>query len=161
MAWKHRTPAQETAIIELTRDHCQREIAELVQVSKAVVIDVQRKYHLVLRFGRSSSSAQFRYRFDEYRWGRAIELLYWERRLPLEEVARRCGLDVGTVRRRMDRLGIARRTPAESNRGTKRGTYQAWLTKLPRCAAGCGRGVGKEGERFCAACRRKVAHRAA
>lgn len=155
MAWQHRTVAQEMMVVSLTRSHCQREIAELTGLTKGVVLSIQRKYHLVLSFGRSTSSARFRYAYDEHIWGRLIELLYIDMRLPLDEVARRCDVSIDTVRRRMDHLGIPRRAVGESNRGTKRGPYQAWLIKLPRCQAGCGRGV-KTDHPCCAVCRRRM-----
>ncbi len=124
MAWKHRTVKQEEAVIGLTNGHSQREIAALTGLTQTQVLHVQRKYHLVLSFGQSVSSAQFRYRWDPYVWGRVIELLYVTERLPLTEVADRCGVNVHTIRRRMDVLGIPRRTPGESNRGRRRAPYQ-------------------------------------
>lgn len=154
MAWKHRTVAQEEQIVALSRDHPQRKIAELVGVSPWTVHDVQRKYHVVLRFGRSISSARVRYAYDENVWGRVIELLYHEQRLPLEEVARRCGVHVDTIRRRMDDLGLRRRTSGESNRGTTRGPYN-WARALPECATPqCTTRVATDGEDRCARCRR-------
>lgn len=159
MAWQHRTVAQELQIVALSRDHPQRRIAELVGVSAWTVHDVQRKYHVVLRFGRSISSAQFRYAYDEHVWGRIIETLYHEQRLPLEEVARRCGVAVGTIRRRMDDLGLRRRTSGETRRGRARGPYR-WSVELPQCETdGCTTRVRVEDETRCARCRRSARRR--
>jgi hypothetical protein len=156
MAWNHRTLAQELQIIGLSREHTQRAIAKIVGVSPWTVQDVQHKYHLTLSFGQSVSSAQFRYRYDEHKWGRMIELLYVTNRLSLHETARRCGVDIGTVRRRMDHLGIPRRSSSESQRGSKRGRYNM---DLPPCASGCGTGVRTPGEEYCANCRRSACRR--
>jgi DNA-binding CsgD family transcriptional regulator len=159
MAWKHRTITQERQIVGLSASHTQREIAKLLDVSQWTVHDVQRKYHITHAFGREHV-ARRRYAYDEHVWGRIIETLYIEQRLSLAETASRCGIDVGTLRRRMGTLGIPIRTTAESNRGTTRGRYKGWLDKLPRCSAGCGRGVLTPGETECSTCRRKTARRA-
>jgi hypothetical protein len=112
--------------------------------------------HVTLSFGRHSS-ANFRYRYDEHVWGRAIEELYIERRLPLREVAKRCGVDIGTIVRRMDHLAIPRRTAGESHRGRKRKPYRS---KIAPCA-GCGGGVRAADEDYCVTCRRRGRDRAA
>jgi hypothetical protein len=44
-------------VIELSRYCCQRQISEWTGLSKTTVWSVQHKYHLVLPFGRSSSTA--------------------------------------------------------------------------------------------------------
>ena len=153
MAWKHRTVAQELQVVGLSGRHCRREISELTGLGEWSVYDIQRKYHVVQRFGQSSSSAHFRYRYDRETWERVILLLYYEERLPLVEVAQRCGIAVSTLTRRMASMGLEVRSTGESNRGTKRGPYR---TKLPRCEQDCGRGVAKAGESRCAICRKKV-----
>lgn len=152
--WRHRTVEQELQIVSLTRDHSQREIAQLVGVSPWTVHAVQRKYHLVLSFGRSHSSAHFRYRFDEHVWGRALEVLVFEMKLPLEEVADRCGVGVDTVRRRMEKLGFRRREPGEIQRGRPRGPYAAWEARRSCATEGCSV-KPLDGHDHCAACRRK------
>lgn len=153
MSWRHRTIAQEQEVIALSRHHPQRTIAKLTGLHQTTVLEIQRKYHLVLSFGQSVSSAGVRYAYDEVGWGRVIEYLYIDCHLPLREVARRCGVDIGTVRRRMDHLGIPCRSAGESNRGRKRKPYRS---KLARCAR-CGGGVRSAGEMLCATCRRRVA----
>lgn len=152
MAWKHRTFAQEWEVVGLTNGHSQSEIAKLTGLTKGVVLEVQRKYHLTLSFGQSISSAQFRYRWDEQKWGRVIEALYIDERLSMRDVAKRCGVHVDTIRRRMAKLEIPVRAAGDRQRGTKRAHYRS---KLPRCASGCGTGVKTPGEVYCAECRRR------
>jgi hypothetical protein len=157
MAWKHRTVAQEWQVVALTKDHPQRKIAQLTGLSTSVVLDIQRKYHLTLSFGRSISSAQFRDPWDEHTWGRVLEALYLEQRLSIEECARRCGVYRGTIKKRLVALGFPIRTAGEQNRGTKRGSYSwSWST----CAnPSCNRGVRDPSETYCSQCRRLVRYR--
>lgn len=155
MAWRHRTVAQEHEVLALSKTYTIKQIAKLTGLSAWTVFDVRRKYHWVQLFGRHHA-ARNRYAYDEHAWGRVIEELYHEQRLTQQQVADRLGIDVGTVRRRMDDIGLRRRTTAESNTGTHRGRYN-WRPDLPRCA--CGRGIAKAGEEWCAACRRSRARR--
>lgn len=157
MAWKHRTIAQEQQIVSLSGTHSQREIAKLFDISMTTVHVVQRKYHITHRFGRHHA-AQRRYAIDEHAWGRIIEALYTEQHLSLKETAERCGVHPSTLTRRMHKLGIPIRTVGDANRGKPRGRYAAWLTKLPRCDADCGRGV-RPPHTTCSICRRKQAIR--
>lgn len=163
--WQHRTVAQEFRVVDLSSCHSQAEIAAITGLGKTVVVDVQRKYHVVLRFGRSYSSAHFRYRFDEHAWGRVFEHLYHEQRLPLDVVAQRMGLHPSTVRRRAVRLGFRIRKTGEANRGRKRGRYD-YRPDLPTCRTeGCetkvasyGTVLTDDGEPdgpYCATCRRQ------
>lgn len=159
MAWAHRTIAKEWEIVGLSGRHTQREIAALAGVSTWTVFDVQRKYHVVQRFGRCHVAAR-RYAIDEHVWGPILEELYVRQRLPQAEVAARCGIGVDTVRRRLDALGFRIRTGGETNSGKRRRAYR-WKEHLPVCASpGCTTRVAAEGEGHCARCRRSARRRA-
>jgi transposase len=155
MAWQHRTVAQERAIVGLSGQHTQKEIAQLVGVSAWTVFDVQRKYHIVQRFGRHHVAAR-RYAYDEHSWGRVLEHLYHELGLTKSEIAERLGVHVDTITRRMRAIGLRERTPSESRRGRPHGKRHdfGW----PECRTeGCATQVKPPGVDYCAACRRKHA----
>lgn len=154
MAWKHRTVAMEHQILALSKAHPQKQVARLVGCSAWTVFDVQRKYHWVAMFGRHHVAAR-RYAYDEHAWGTILEALYVDQRLPIEEVAARCGVHRDTIRRRLVALGFRIRPVGETNRGRKRPRQsETWRAKLPRCREGCGRGT-EHPSGVCAACRRR------
>jgi predicted transcriptional regulator len=155
-----RTIKQEIRIIELSRDKTIRQIAEELDLSRATVQAVQRKYHLTLRFGRSVSSAAVRYAYDESKWALILTELYYKQMLTVDEVAERCGIAISTVERRMRHLGLPRRTLTEARTGRKRGSYD--LSNWPVCAVPlCGTRVFKENSAMCSACQKSRTRRLA
>lgn len=150
--WEHRTVAQEWQIVGLSGTHTQKEIAERVGVGVWTVHDVQRKYHIVQRFGRQHV-AKRRYAYDEHQWGLVLEELYVRQRLSMGEVAERTGLHCSTVRRRLVELGFHIRSAGEQAVGRRYARPRR--TQLPECETpGCATRVRKTGEVYCADCRR-------
>jgi hypothetical protein len=155
MAWRHRTTAQEWAIVGLSGTHTQKEIAILVGVGAWTVFDVQRKYHIVQRFGRQHVAAR-RYAYDEQTWGRLLEYLYHDLGLSKAEVAERLGVHADTITRRLRAIGLRERTLSESRRGRRHGKRHdfGW----PVCQTeGCETQVKPPARDYCAACRRRLA----
>ena len=153
-----RTVATELAIVGLSGRHPQKEIAELVGCGVWTVHDVQRKYHIVQRFGRQHAAAR-RYAYDEHAMGTVLEHLYVNLRLTQRQVAERMGLDIGTVRRRLEALGFRIRTHAESNRGHPHRRHD-FSAHGPECASpNCTIRVLKPGETHCSRCRHSRARR--
>jgi hypothetical protein len=120
------------------------------------VLDVQRKRGVPPAYRQSADSARFRYAYDEYEFGTEVERLYHGEGRSLRETAAALGVDVTTLRRRMERLGLRVRPPGP-RRGRPRGPYR---TALPPCAVpGCPTRVRSEGESMCGECRRSARRR--
>lgn len=159
MAWQHRTVAQEWEVVGLSKSHPIKRIAELTGLGPYVVFSIQRKYHLVSSFGRQHA-ARHRYAYDEHAWGRVIETLYYGRNRSLEEVAASTGVHRDTIVRRMDDLGLPRKSASEARRGRKHSRRHRF--DLPVCETDdCSTYVRTAGEKHCATCRRKPARAAA
>lgn len=112
--WNHRTTKQESQIIELSKDHSQKQIAKIVGVGTWTVHDVQKKSGVGPAFRRSADSARFRYAFNEHEFGEIVERLYFKEYMSLQEVAKTLGLNTQTTRRRMVKLGFRIRNLKES-----------------------------------------------
>lgn len=149
-SWReHRTYAQEQQVIELTKDHCQREIGEIIGLHRTSVHEIQRKYHLVLSFGARYHSSHFRYRVDDKLWGPIMEELYARQRLSIEEIGRRCHIGRRRVRSILVHCGFEIRTAGETNRG-KTKTYK-YRSEFRKCV--CGVTIIKGDHLYCGYCR--------
>lgn len=154
---EQRTIKDELRIVGLSKDHSQRQIAEIIGTSRATVYAVQRKYHVTLSYGWVISSPLFRVdqHWDRQEWADAIDRHYYEGGLTLQQTADIMGVYVTTLRKRMTKLGYEPRPTGEAQRGKKRGQYnwQAW----PECMTdGCTRRV-KTGLDHCYECRGRMA----
>lgn len=154
MAWNHRTVKQELEVVRLSSRLIRKDICAVTGLSPTIVSNIQRKYHVVIRYGRGEATKR-RNQWDRDLWARMIIELYWNQRLPLKATAKRLHIDETTLRKRMDELGIERRGSGEANRGKKRTSYN-WRPDLPVCQTeGCQTKVLTSGETHCGACRRK------
>lgn len=153
---EQRTVKDEYEIVRLSRDHSQKQISEIMGLSKTTVQGVQRKYHVTLSFGQTISSNAFRedHKWDKEKWADAIDFLYYERKLTLQATAELMGTTAATLRKRMDELGYEPRTTGQAQKGTKRTTYKwkAW----PKCdTSDCTTRVKSEYD-HCFRCRLKI-----
>lgn len=148
------TYAQEMQVITLSRDHCQREIGEIVDISKVVVHSIQRKYHLVLAFGAGYHSSQVRHRYDAHLWRRILTELYVNQGLAMWEVAERCGLSRETIANRMKAVGVKRRNHRECVLCQR---YGPGYKDVRRCA--CGAAIQVNSDLHCAECKRVPSRR--
>ena len=118
--WQHRTAKQEQDILLWAQFYLtQKEIAARVGVSTWTVLDVLQKNGVKTQVGKGAAASR-RYAIDEDQWRLIFQELYVNQRLPLGEVARRCNINISTVRRRLRRLGFTIRTQGEQQLGCPR-----------------------------------------